>query len=65
MSQTLNVIADQVRSCTDCRLHQGTRNGVPGEGNPEAEVMLVGIGDCRSTQREMCCSEVAHLTVFG
>jgi uracil-DNA glycosylase len=44
MSQTLTVIADQVRSCTDCRLHQGTRNGVPGEGNPEAEVMLVGEG---------------------
>jgi uracil-DNA glycosylase len=44
MSQTLTLIAEEVRSCTNCRLHQGTRNGVPGEGNPQAEVMLVGEG---------------------
>jgi DNA polymerase len=44
MSQTLTLIAEEVRSCTKCRLHQGTRNGVPGEGNPQAEVMLVGEG---------------------
>jgi uracil-DNA glycosylase family 4 len=44
VSQTLNVIAEEVRSCTDCRLHQGTRNGVPGEGNPQADVLLVGEG---------------------
>lgn len=44
MSQTLTMIAEEVRSCTKCRLHQGTRNGVPGEGNPEAEILFVGEG---------------------
>ena len=44
MSQTLTLIADEVRSCTKCRLHQGTRNGVPGEGNPNAEILFVGEG---------------------
>ena len=44
MSQTLTVIANEVRSCTKCRLHQGTRNGVPGEGNPNAEILFVGEG---------------------
>ena len=44
MAEALTVIAQEVRSCTKCRLHQGTRNGVPGEGNPEAEIMFVGEG---------------------
>lgn len=44
MSQTLALIADEVRSCTNCRLHEGTRNGVPGEGNPNAEILFVGEG---------------------
>jgi uracil-DNA glycosylase len=44
VSQTLTLIAEEVRSCTKCRLHQGTRNGVPGEGNPNAEILFVGEG---------------------
>lgn len=44
MSQALTLIAQEVRSCTKCRLHQGTRNGVPGEGNPHAEILFVGEG---------------------
>jgi DNA polymerase len=44
VSQTLALIADEVRSCTKCRLHQGTRNGVPGEGNAHAEILFVGEG---------------------
>jgi uracil-DNA glycosylase family 4 len=44
VSQTLTLIAEEVRSCTKCRLLQGTRNGVPGEGNPEAEILFVGEG---------------------
>lgn len=35
-------IADEVRGCRACPLHEGTRNAVPGEGNPHAEVMLIG-----------------------
>jgi uracil-DNA glycosylase family 4 len=44
MSDELAVIAQEVRSCTNCRLHEGTKNGVPGEGNPNAEIMFVGEG---------------------
>jgi uracil-DNA glycosylase family 4 len=44
VSEALTLIAQEVRSCTNCRLHQGTRNGVPGEGNPNAEVFFVGEG---------------------
>ncbi|MDP8923976.1 MAG: uracil-DNA glycosylase [Chloroflexota bacterium] len=44
MSDELQVIAQEVRACTKCRLYQGTRNGVPGEGNPNAEILFVGEG---------------------
>ena len=44
MSQALTLIAQEVRSCTKCRLHEGTRNGVPGEGNAESEILFVGEG---------------------
>jgi uracil-DNA glycosylase family 4 len=44
VSEALTLIAQEVRSCTKCRLHQGTRNGVPGEGNPNAEILFVGEG---------------------
>ncbi|HYU18710.1 MAG TPA: uracil-DNA glycosylase [Chloroflexota bacterium] len=44
VSQQLEVIAEQVRRCTSCRLYQTSKHGVPGEGNPNAEVMLVGEG---------------------
>lgn len=44
MSTPLEVIATEVRSCTNCRLHEGTTQGVPGEGNPNAEILFVGEG---------------------
>ena len=44
MSEELEVIAQQVRACTKCRLHETAKKGVPGEGNPRADVMLVGEG---------------------
>jgi uracil-DNA glycosylase len=44
MPTPLEVIATEVRSCTNCRLHEGTTQGVPGEGNPNAEIMFVGEG---------------------
>ncbi len=30
--------------CTACPLHTGRTNGVPGEGNPHAEIMFIGEG---------------------
>lgn len=40
----LEVLAEEVRDCTRCRLHEGRMNAVPGEGNPDTEVVLVGEG---------------------
>ena len=44
MPTPLEVIATEVRSCTNCRLFEGNTQGVPGEGNPNAEIMFVGEG---------------------
>jgi uracil-DNA glycosylase family 4 len=43
-AEVLDAIAAQVRVCTKCPLYLGTKNGVPGEGSPEAEVMFIGEG---------------------
>ena len=41
---TLDQVAGLVRNCTDCPLSGGRTNAVPGEGNPDAEVMFIGEG---------------------
>lgn len=40
--EMLEQLAEEVRICTRCDLSQGARNGVPGTGNPHAEIMLIG-----------------------
>lgn len=40
----LAAIAQQVRACKLCRLHENTTNGVPGAGNDHAEYMFIGEG---------------------
>lgn len=40
----LEAIAAEVRVCTNCRLHQTRTKAVPGEGDPETEVVFVGEG---------------------
>ncbi|HET7496579.1 MAG TPA: uracil-DNA glycosylase [Candidatus Limnocylindrales bacterium] len=40
----LEAIADEVRDCTRCRLHQTRTNAVPGEGDPATEVVVIGEG---------------------
>ena len=42
--QALKVIAAEVRTCRNCRLHETRTNAVPGEGDPETEVVFVGEG---------------------
>lgn len=42
--EILDQIAAEVRVCTKCDLYKGTKNGVPGEGSPEAEVLFIGEG---------------------
>lgn len=39
---SLDAIADMVRRCTRCPLHQTAIQGVPGEGNPKARFVVVG-----------------------
>lgn len=40
----LDAIATHIRACTRCALHTNARNAVPGEGNPQAELVCVGEG---------------------
>lgn len=42
--QELERISAEVRKCQRCPLFRGATNGVPGEGNVEAEVMFIGEG---------------------
>jgi uracil-DNA glycosylase family 4 len=42
--RALEAIADEVRTCTRCRLHTGRTRAVPGEGHPDTEVAFVGEG---------------------
>ncbi len=44
-NQRLNALEElhqQILICTKCPLAKGRRNAVPGEGNPNAKVMLIG-----------------------
>ena len=42
--ESLVEIAHLINTCTDCSLHQGRTNTVPGEGAQDAEIMLIGEG---------------------
>ena len=44
MMNSLDEVAQLVRQCTDCPLHQGRTNAVPGEGSPTAELVFIGEG---------------------
>jgi DNA polymerase len=48
----LEEIAAQVRVCTKCRLHENTKNAVPGSGNPFAEIMFIGEGPGENEDRQ-------------
>lgn len=40
--QTLDALREQIAVCTRCELHRAANNPVPGEGNPEAKILLIG-----------------------
>ena len=48
----LEAIAAEVRACTRCRLHETRTRAVPGEGDPDTEVMFVGEGPGFNEDRE-------------
>jgi DNA polymerase len=44
MMNSLDEVAQLIRQCTDCPLHRGRTNAVPGEGSPTAELVFIGEG---------------------
>ena len=42
--ETLEELVQLVRDCTDCPLHSGRTNSVPGEGPDDAEILFIGEG---------------------
>lgn len=42
VEDVLEEVAAEVRVCTKCALCQNTKNAVPGEGSPHAEVLFIG-----------------------
>ncbi|MFW6073946.1 MAG: uracil-DNA glycosylase family protein [Chloroflexota bacterium] len=41
-AQLIEEIARDVNACTRCELHRSRTQGVPGMGNPQAEIMFIG-----------------------
>lgn len=48
----LEAIAAEVRVCRNCRLHETRTKAVPGEGDPDTEVVFVGEGPGFNEDRE-------------
>jgi len=42
--QALAAVAEEVRGCTQCKLHLSRKNAVPGEGPADAEILFIGEG---------------------
>ena len=51
-STQLDLLADQIRTCTLCRLCEGRTNAVPGSGSYQAEVVFVGEGPGKSEDEQ-------------
>lgn len=44
MTDSLEQVAAEVRACTRCDLHKTRTQGVPGAGNPTADILFIGEG---------------------
>jgi uracil-DNA glycosylase len=44
MQTSWKELLDSISSCTLCPLHEGRTQSVPGEGDPQAELMFIGEG---------------------
>ncbi|MFV9506290.1 MAG: uracil-DNA glycosylase family protein [Oscillochloridaceae bacterium umkhey_bin13] len=51
-TEILQLIAQEVQGCTRCGLHTGRTKAVPGEGPPDAKVMLIGEGPGHHEDRQ-------------
>ena len=52
MANKLDEIAEQVKLCQKCDLCQTRTNAVPGKGNPNAEIILVGEAPGRNEDKK-------------
>ena len=52
LKDTLDIIADEVRKCTLCKLSECRTNAVPGEGNSFAKIMFIGEAPGRSEDEQ-------------
>lgn len=50
--RSLGSIAKEVKDCTKCPLSRFRKNAVPGEGNPKADILLIGEGPGQNEDRE-------------
>lgn len=41
-AEKLDSLREQIAVCTRCELHRAATNAVPGEGNPNARILLIG-----------------------
>lgn len=41
-AEKLDALREQIAVCTRCELHRAATNPVPGEGNPQARILLIG-----------------------
>ena len=50
--QKLRKIEDEIKACRKCPLYKTRKNPVPGEGDPDARIMLIGLGPGREEDRQ-------------
>jgi DNA polymerase len=50
--QQLEELAQEVKVCEQCQLHQGRTSAVPGEGDPEAEILIIGEGPGKNEDQQ-------------
>ena len=48
----LEEIANQIKSCEKCELYKLRKNAVPGEGNPNSKIMLIGLGPGKEEDKQ-------------
>jgi uracil-DNA glycosylase family 4 len=48
----LEEIAKEIRVCKKCPLYRSRQNAVPGEGNPKAEILMIGEGPGQNEDEE-------------
>jgi DNA polymerase len=47
----LEQLAEEIRTCVKCPLHESRTHAVPGDGNPRAQVMIIGEAPGREEDR--------------